>query len=151
MDSSHLNILQWNCRSLRNKLHSLCNIADNYDIILLSETWLNELININIPNFTIVRKDRISLEHGGLAILIKLNIKFLEEKNIFHSENHLETLGISIPICTHPNSQDKLLIISIYRPPQSNNNTSTSTWNKLLDFAQNFKYAIIGGSPLQNP
>ena len=118
-------------------------IANDYDIILLNETWLKDINNIHIPNFTILRKDRTSSEHGGLAILIKQNIAFLEEKNIFHQENYLETLGISIPICSQSNTQEKLLIISIYRPPH--NTTSHANWNKLLGHTNNFKYAFFGG------
>ena len=37
---SNIKILQWNCRSIVNKINALKSIADEYDIILLSETWL---------------------------------------------------------------------------------------------------------------
>ena len=142
MDNFQLHILQWNCHSVRNKLPTLRSIANDYDIILLSETWLNDVNNLHIPNFTTLRKDRTSSEHGGFGILTKSNITFLQEKNIFHQENQLETLGISIPLCSH--TQEKLLIVSVYRPP-THNTTSHANWNKLLDYTNNFKYSLLGG------
>ena len=75
-------ILQWNCRSIKNKIHNLRNIVDEYDIILLSETWLNQHSYINIPNYHIIRRDRIAGQHGGVAIFIKKNIPFQEENTI---------------------------------------------------------------------
>ena len=77
-----LKILQWNCHSLLNKLDSLKSIADEYDIIILSETWLFPEKKIQIKNFNIVSKDRLNNNqndkehHGWICILIKCNNKF---------------------------------------------------------------------------
>ena len=65
-----LRILQWNCHSILNKLDELKIISDNYDIMIIIETWLKNHNKIYIPNFNIVRKDRIynknhPNEHGG--------------------------------------------------------------------------------------
>ena len=39
--TTNLKILKWNCYAISNKLDDLKSIADEYDIILISETWLH--------------------------------------------------------------------------------------------------------------
>ena len=48
---TNIKVLQWNCRSILNKLDHLKSIADEYDIIMLSETHLIEENTLNIKNF----------------------------------------------------------------------------------------------------
>ncbi len=76
----YLQILAWNCQSLKPKIPELLQLIykNKYNIILLSETWCNEHTCINIPNFNIYRNDRISNSrspHGGVAILVHSSIE----------------------------------------------------------------------------
>ena len=105
MDLSTLRILQWNCRSLMNKIHLLRNIINEYDIVLLSKTWLNENSLVKIPNFYIIRRDRKTAQHGGVAIIIKNNIPFREDISIYHKESSLESVALSIPTSTNNNDK----------------------------------------------
>lgn len=109
------NILAWNCQSLKSKIPELSRLIlkNNYHIILLYETWLNEKIEIKIPNYNCYRKDRLSnsrFPHGGVAILV--------HKSINHaiieccSLNHFEAIFIKIPC-----HSSYVTIASVYCPP----------------------------------
>ena len=146
MDINNIKIFQWNCRSLTNKIGELRSIITEYDIIILSETWLNDTITVNIPDYQIVRKDREDGVHGGVTIIIRKDILFKIEPNVYHITKSLETIAISIPILSHSNNNSppsKLLIISLYRTPD--NHTSTQEWNSLFESSKDFKYIYIGG------
>ena len=75
---NQLKILQWNSRSVKNR-HELSNYADNYDIIVIIESWLKPTENFNLKGFNTVRYDRvINLNNnndntvgGGIVIFIK--------------------------------------------------------------------------------
>lgn len=66
-----------NIRSYRNKFGIICGVLQlyNYDILCLSETWLNpnEVCPIP-PNYSMYRQDRTD-RGGGVAILIKNEFK----------------------------------------------------------------------------
>ena len=67
-----LRILQWNCRSIKNKIGVLCKLIQIHkiDVVLLQETFLSNDKSIKINNFDIMRADRNS-QGGGVAIAIK--------------------------------------------------------------------------------
>lgn len=79
---SELNILQWNCRSVQEKIGSLCALIDLYhvDVVLLSETFLSPEKVLKINGFNIIRKDRNS-RGGGVAIAIKKMLAIHEFKH----------------------------------------------------------------------
>ena len=66
-----------NIRSLRNKVNAITNLIEEFDIVLLTETHLNNQItddDIAISGFDIpVRKDRNSYG-GGIIMYHKSNI-----------------------------------------------------------------------------
>ena len=71
-----LKILHFNAQSLYPKLDELCFIALDLklDCISVNETWLNHTFtdaSVNVPNFSLFRKDRICSSHGGVALYIK--------------------------------------------------------------------------------
>ena len=54
----NLRILQWNCCSYLPKRGLIQNIAHEYDIIILIETWLNPTLYTSLyNNFIFIRKD----------------------------------------------------------------------------------------------
>ena len=141
---SDLKIFQWNARSIKNKITDLKSISEKYDIILISETWLNQEKNVTLPNFNLVRKDRqLKSQHaddrGGVCIFIKKNLTFSEKSEIFNFTKEIEIVAITIKM----ESNEDILICSIYRPP--NQFTSTQVWKKLLDLLSMFKYVVCGG------
>ena len=64
-----LTIAQWNARSLRNKREEIPIIANQANILCISETWLSPNYNLNIKVFKIYRKDRDSLNPGGGVVI----------------------------------------------------------------------------------
>ena len=141
---SELKILQWNSRSINNKLDELKSIANKYDIILISETWLNPEKTIKLPNYNIIRKDRLFKcnnqdDHGGVCIFIKKNLQYKDCSNVFKIQEKIEITAVTIQL----EQNEKLVICSIYRPP--NCITNATEWKNFFDQASKFKYAIIGG------
>lgn len=75
MDNS-LFFLQWNCQSIQNKRLELEKRGEEFDVIMLSETWLSPNDRFILKNFDIVRCDRRDRRGDGTAILIRNGIKY---------------------------------------------------------------------------
>ena len=140
MDKNSFKILQWNCRSIKNKLDFL-NIASEYDIILLVETWLNDTDNFNLKGFTVVRFDRLYGGGGGLAICIKNSISYVKTSLNFNSIS-LETGSITVD-----SPLGEILISVCYRSPIQGNNISAQEWDQFQNAIKSHKAKnfIIGG------
>lgn len=81
---------------LNNKREEIAQVANNFDIIILSETWLLPKFKVYLPIFTIIHKDINKPHSGGLAIAIKNDISFENEPGIYSTNKILDTLVISI-------------------------------------------------------
>ena len=101
-------IMQWNCRSIRQKRGDLLNISHEYDVLFLSETWLEPDSPFHLYNFNIIRSDYESGRGSGIAIAIKSNIPFRNVNTIHKKIPALDTLAI---IINTPSGE--LLIINI--------------------------------------
>ena len=75
---SKLKLAHINIRSCRNKEVeiSLFLKENDIDILSLNETWLKSNFKLDIPNYTIARRDRLRRQGGGVAILARNDIKF---------------------------------------------------------------------------
>ena len=113
-----LSIVHCNVRSLQNKLIDLEAELKTYDIITLSETWLNTnfpadntILNGYYPP---VRKDRENgAAGGGVAIYVKDNLICKHRPDL--SLTNLEAVWIETKL-----NQETILIGSFYRPPNAN-------------------------------
>ena len=138
--------MEWNCRAISNKLDNLKTIADEYDIIMLSETWLHTEKTLNIKNFNAIRNERPlknanKKDHGGgVCILIKSNLPYQQFNQIYHEPYHFESVAILLQL---ENPENKLLICSVYRPPGKT--VLVEEWNKYLQSTDQFESKIIGG------
>ena len=103
-------ILQWNCRSINNKIGVLCKIIETFkiDVVLLQETFLDNKKSLKINNFNIIRADR-NAQGGGVAIAIK-NIWCYKRININVNSEEIEVIGCNIKI----NDNKNLNVISMY-------------------------------------
>lgn len=74
---SKIKTLSFNCQSLKPKLNEIVDrlIHKQIDVACFSETWLNDVDRILFPGYSIYRVDRQSGDHGGVAIVVKSNIK----------------------------------------------------------------------------
>lgn len=134
--NGNLNILQWNARSLQPKLEEVsCLLAQKrVHIALISETWLNEEVCINLNQYNIYRRDRGD-SYGGIAIAthISLNAQVLQ----FNVNN----TGIEL-LCIKLNNFNLIkYIILIYCP--SFIHTTQSDWGGI--FSMFPKNCLIAG------
>lgn len=95
---NEINILQWNCRSVHDKIGALCALIDMYnvDVVLLSETFLSNEKSFKISGFNIMRNDRNS-RGGGVAIAIK-NCWEFTDMNLISNYDQIELIGCKIKV-----------------------------------------------------
>lgn len=142
MSLLNINVMFWNCRSIRNKIFELIHFlnSNNVDICLLSETWLSDENTFYHPQYSCVRRDRVGRNGGGVAILVKKTIQF----NIIPciATEVVENVGIEISFRENSN----LRIYSVYFPGGQNNsvfrNKFKSDIRKMLNMP--YKYLICG-------
>lgn len=119
-----LELYYQNTRGLRTKLTQLRKSVSttDYDIIVLSETWLHLGINSNelgMENYVIYRLDRnvntsVSVRGGGVLIAVK---KTLPSHSIKTDQNTVEHLFVEVMVNGSP-----ILIGAVYIPPRSDYN-----------------------------
>ena len=121
-----MKFIQLNCTSIRNKKHKLEQFlfTNNINICCLSETFLMRGEFFAIKNYNIIRSDRLT-RSGGVAILIKNNIKF-KDLNINSNHESIEICGCEITTTT-----GVLTVLSLYLPP--NLNLSVSHLNSIIN------------------
>lgn len=120
-------VFNWNARSVRNKIEYLEDIANEYDLLCITETHLDDNITFSdllLDNYAQpFRKDRNCM--GG-GILVYCNDNLYSKRRADLESPNLETIWIEIQL-----KGMILLICAVYRPP----NTKDSFW-------ENFSYAI---------
>lgn len=122
MKVAHLNV-----RSLLTGFDELCSLIaeNNFDVIMLTETWLNDNIStnvLNIPGYYFYHKDRLG-RGGGVGAYVRCTLKHSTFDFNFQISEQLE--HIFLKICL-PNK--KIIIGTFYRPPNTNIN------NMIVDF-----------------
>jgi exonuclease III len=108
------NLLQWNCRSIRDKKHFLRHFLETHDvqIFALQETWLKEDESFSIPGFNIMRKGGlIGYRGGGVMIGIKNGIEFKKTQEL--GTDSCELVGAEILI----DHGQKVNVFSVYCAP----------------------------------
>lgn len=138
----NLNIMALNCQSIRNKTLEINNhLSENHiDIALFNETWLNTTHKIFFPDYITYRHDRISGEHGGVAISIKNNIKHTRLPHI--NTRTIEAIGIKV----HTSTNDEIVLVSCYFPGSTNATTLAQFKQDIVHLTSTFKtsYFLIG-------
>ena len=91
-----INLMNWNARSLKANLTEFNKFLKDHkiDISAVTETHLNSSIKIFVPNYFVIRKDRVNKKGGGVAFILKKDIKheILPDLNL----KIIESLGIEI-------------------------------------------------------
>lgn len=124
---SSCKIIQWNARSINNKYPEFCRNIEPYDIVMLSETWLWPEDNFSVRGFDVVRTDRMDQMGGGVAILIRKDIKYIILQDLIDANQEIELCGLEIEVAGKP-----LSVLSCYRPPE-NNNIDSDTWDRIFN------------------
>lgn len=131
----------FNIRSVRTGFDMFSDVVavEDFDIVGISETWLDEDDNIFLPNYNLVKNSRIN-RGGGVAFFIKKSIKYkiLTQSN---NDNHLEHVWISTKI-----AGKTFCLGSLYRPPTSNLNHCLEELERdITAFMPVYDYILCGG------
>ena len=89
------------------------------DIMCLTETWLKDTVEssvIHITNYTLVRKDRIYAQHGGVCLYIKESIPFTVLRE-YERDISIEVLWCKLCPRRLPCGFSYLVVGVAYHPP----------------------------------
>ena len=98
---------------------SLLLKENDVDILTLNDTWLKSNFKLDMPNYTITRNDGPRRQGGGVAILVRNNIKFdiIDMCSTINTDN--EAITILLKDTQHSTSAP-----TIYMPPAFTINTT---------------------------
>ncbi|CAG4988887.1 unnamed protein product [Colias eurytheme] len=146
-----------NVRGLRTKTNDLYKniLLNSYDVIVLSETWLNCGISsseIFDSRYIVYRRDRIcnkktKLDGGGVLIAVA---RKLQSSRLFKYESEYEDLWVNIT-CVINGVTKNIPICAIYLPPPTNYNALDKfiyNANNVLEHMENV--IILGDFNLGN-
>lgn len=139
VDFSHFNV-----RSLCSRFDLFADViaGGSFDVIGLSETWLNAGVGddgIRVEGFNIIRSDRNG-RGGGVAFYLKNCFKY-SLINTNNGNAALEQLWISIKT-----GGKRLCLGTLYRPPNSNlNECIDELENTLVNIIPEFDFIAFGG------
>ena len=146
MQRSKLRIAHLNVRSIKNRNH-LIQVRElmkdrNYDILALSESWLNSTVTnaeVEIEGFKLTRLDRLGKTGGGVCVYSKSSIKVKCLKNITGiSEFGFHQLWMLIQL----RKLRSILLCVPYRPDYC----PTSTFHDI--FMENYIHALTLGKEI---
>ena len=146
MQRSKLRIAHLNVRSIKNRNH-LIQVRElmkdrNYDILALSESWLNSTVTnaeVEIEGFKLTRLDRLGKTGGGVCVYSKSSIKVKCLKNITGiSEFGFHQLWMLIQL----RKLRSILLCVTYRPDYC----PTSTFHDI--FMENYIHALTLGKEI---
>ena len=133
-NTSHLNILYMNIRSLNKNYDSLLNLLDSSNsiihIIALTETWLTDTkFTLPISDYQFVNKNSIRKSGiGGTAFYIHNSIEFITIKELSLATSDYESVTIEFT-----NILKNLRLTCIYRHPQTSLESFELLLNKFMD------------------
>ena len=145
----NLNIIQLNIRGLlskQSKLNELIHkVEKSLDLhaLVLCETWLTaETKNlIKVSNYVYSGIERKGKKGGGVGFLIKNNLITRERRDLKIEADHMEHYIIEIK-CRRKN----ILLVSIYRPPNTSISNFINEYDSLLNKLNRAKeYDVIVG------
>lgn len=131
--NKYLKIGHLNVRSLFTGFQNFVDLVidSKFDIMCVSETWLNQDISadiVHIPNFKFLHKARSS-RGGGVGLYIRNDLACKEIFNDFSSVDGLEYIMVEVNI-----GKILIMICVIYRTPSSDVITTVTHIDNLLSF-----------------
>lgn len=97
----------------RNKIEAQL-LQHNIDILAVTETWFTPDAIPNIPNYNLMRHDRISRKGGGVAIYSKKTVK-VAEVYLHTSTNKAATGSEAVWVGIYARNE-RILVGCVYRP-----------------------------------
>ena len=142
MNTKGFKIVQINCRSILNKIDELRYQYEGIDILICSETWLNDQIPdymVEIPGMYLFRWDRqngsingVSKMRGG-GLLCYISKKLQLDCHVL-ADSTITTCDIEMLTLRCVYSYGKVInIVSLYRPPDGSTDLFFETLTLLID------------------
>ena len=134
-DPKNLTLIQLNIRGLISKTSALSElITENIgsiqpDVVILCETWLNitNITKIDIPNYKLIGNVRNGKIGGGTGILVHKSLRCRERKDL-----EIKSITFEHTVIELKTETTNLLLVSGYRPPNSN----------IKEFLRDYKLAV---------
>lgn len=147
-----LQFIHLNVRSIFPKIEELKNnfLTSSMDIICFTETWLHGNIkdlSIDLPGYDLLRNDRLNKRGGGTCIFVNQRLHYEPcLPNVCQAEVEMQSITLLGNNVTSLRTKP-IIIVVIYRPPQSNyakaHATMVNYLNALTDLSK--KELIILG------
>ena len=135
-------IVHYNVQSIANKLDLIESELRSFDVICISETWIDARTSdddIKIRDFTLFRRDRPGDHYGGICVYVRDNI-YSKRRNDLELPN-IESIWIEVSI-----HNKKQRIGTFYRPPNSTNAILSSIEDSIgLAFDSNIQNILTIG------
>lgn len=103
----------FNARSLKNKLPELNVFADEFDIVLVTESRLDESVTAGMlcgDNYNVLRYDTPD-SFGGVCVLVNNTLKF-QRIEVSQTFSRLQLVCFDVV-----NSNERMRFVCVYRPP----------------------------------
>ena len=142
-----LRVLHLNIRGLKGKQTELNNLLvclNSPEIIILNETWLKEgdIKRISIPSYKYEGVPRLNKKGGGVGFLIRSDLQYRNRHDLEPIEKNPSCKQCYIEI---KNNRDNILVVSMYRPPNTNINDFLETFRYQMGKINNMKCECIIG------
>ena len=117
-----IKMIHLNARSLFSKIDDIFSNFKFCDVIIISETWLNNSVPtaaINVDGFSVIRQDRHAnsiKKGGGICIYVRNHYTYEVLENVSAITPDYEMVGIKMKI----DNIKPFHIIGTYRPPTGN-------------------------------
>ncbi|XP_036138909.1 uncharacterized protein LOC105828312 [Monomorium pharaonis] len=130
-------------RGWRNKKEELIKRVWDYDILILTELKIKTRESIRITGYdsaVYIENRQLGSAAGGVAILIRQEIKEKEEIEIDTHSNNIEAVAVKIKL---KEEKEEIGIIGIYRRPGATENKDV--WTKIVQQMKKVKSLIVAG------
>lgn len=132
-----LNIMFWNARSLVDKKEELQKVIQDFDVVVIVETWLGVDVNVEFSQFITYSVPRVDKGGGGLAFIIRKSVQFSAIKDI-NQVDGVEIGGIKLHNLSKP-----LSVFAVYKPPDLS--LTADGWNTVVGVTLGHENCLIMG------
>ena len=133
IDDSNFSVLHLNARSLGNKMTEfltfLTSLTHSFTVITVTETWVNDVTQISIPDYNCFLKPRTGSVGGGVAIYVRNTIHCINRVDLDEfASQYFEFSSVSL----YYNNHKHTTVGVVYRPPNTDINLFSSDYSMLL-------------------
>ena len=151
MNPKNFSVLQVNCRSLSKNFISFTNLVNSArsapSVIAVSETWLQEGDDIyyNLQGYKFIALSRKHKRGGGVGLYVSNKFSLISQLDIMNMMSDVcEYVAVEISLSEY----DSAIIISLYRPPNTDVNLFNLKLVEMLTYIttvkRNKKVFLIG-------